>query len=114
MEDKSACRCRRVDVLGQGPESGTPFTDGFNDIEKVFEGSGQTVVFRDNDDIAFPELTSDDVVRHELVGRIVDAYEVFGATNRRRQERRERKDARREAAAQRESADGAEPQGEDA
>jgi phosphate starvation-inducible PhoH-like protein len=71
-------------------------------------------ILRGVEDIAFPELTSDDVVRHELVGRIVDAYEVFGATNRRRQERRERKDARREVAAQREPADGAEPQGEDA
>ena len=31
------------------------------------------------DDIHFARLTSDDVVRHDLVGRIVDAYTKFGA-----------------------------------
>ena len=65
-------------------------SSGLRQVEHILHGV---------DDIAFPELTSDDVVRHELVGRIVDAYEHFGATNRRRAERRERKEARREAAA---------------
>ncbi|MDO4254623.1 MAG: PhoH family protein [Kocuria sp.] len=32
-------------------------------------------ILRGIEDIAFPVLTSEDVVRHELVGRIVDAYE---------------------------------------
>lgn len=81
-------------------------SSGLRQVEHILHGV---------EDIAFPELTSDDVVRHELVGRIVDAYEVFGVTNRRRQERRERKDARREAAAQRgTSQDAQERQGEDA
>ena len=47
------------------------------------------------DDIAFCELTAQDVVRHELVGRIVSAYETFDTTNRHRTERRRRKDERR-------------------
>lgn len=81
-------------------------SSGLRQVEHILHGV---------EDIAFPELTSDDVVRHELVGRIVDAYEVFGVTNRRRQERRERKDARREAAAQRgTSQDAQEQQGEGA
>ncbi|MEY2989476.1 MAG: hypothetical protein RLZZ163_392, partial [Actinomycetota bacterium] len=31
------------------------------------------------DDVAFCRLTSHDVVRHKLVGRIVDAYERYDA-----------------------------------
>ncbi|MFM2438308.1 MAG: hypothetical protein RLZ55_1127, partial [Actinomycetota bacterium] len=31
-------------------------------------------------DVSFVELTSRDVVRHKLVGRIVDAYGRFDAT----------------------------------
>jgi phosphate starvation-inducible PhoH-like protein len=31
------------------------------------------------DDVAFCRLTSHDVVRHKLVGRIVDAYEKYDA-----------------------------------
>ncbi|NHU84086.1 PhoH family protein [Kocuria sp. JC486] len=51
-------------------------------------------ILRGVDDIAFPTLSSDDVVRHELVGKIVDAYGHFDATNRVRQERRQRKQDR--------------------
>jgi phosphate starvation-inducible PhoH-like protein len=36
-----------------------------------------TRVLKDIDDIHFSRLTSDDVVRHTLVGRIVDAYTVY-------------------------------------
>jgi phosphate starvation-inducible PhoH-like protein len=49
-----------------------------------------TRVLRDIDDIHFSMLTSDDVVRHTLVGRIVDAYTKFDA------ERQARDFARRE------------------
>ncbi|WP_208392857.1 PhoH family protein [Frigoribacterium faeni] len=38
-----------------------------------------TKVLGDIDDIHFARLTSDDVVRHTLVGRIVDAYTTFDA-----------------------------------
>ncbi|MEO8095776.1 MAG: PhoH family protein, partial [Pseudolysinimonas sp.] len=36
-----------------------------------------TQVLEDIDDIFFARLTSDDVVRHSLVGRIVDAYTKY-------------------------------------
>ncbi|GAB3617013.1 PhoH family protein [Okibacterium endophyticum] len=36
-----------------------------------------TRVLKDVDDIHFAQLTSDDVVRHSLVGRIVDAYSEY-------------------------------------
>lgn len=36
-----------------------------------------TKVLHDVDDISFQELTSDDIVRHSLVSRIVDAYDRF-------------------------------------
>ncbi|WP_223840853.1 MULTISPECIES: PhoH family protein [unclassified Candidatus Sulfotelmatobacter] len=55
-------------------------------------------VLQNIDDIAFCELTAQDVVRHELVGEIVSAYEQFDTTNRHRNERRRRKDERRAAA----------------
>jgi phosphate starvation-inducible protein PhoH and related proteins len=38
-----------------------------------------TRVLRDVDDIHFSQLTSEDVVRHTLVGRIVDAYTKYDA-----------------------------------
>ncbi|MFC4904241.1 PhoH family protein [Kocuria oceani] len=50
-------------------------------------------------DVAFTEMTAEDVVRHELVSRIVSAYDVFDTTNRRRNERRERKESTRAARA---------------
>ena len=55
-------------------------------------------VLQNIDDIAFCELTAQDVVRHELVGEIVAAYDQFDTTNRHRNERRRRKDERRVAA----------------
>jgi phosphate starvation-inducible PhoH-like protein len=38
-------------------------------------------ILADVDDITFSLLTSSDVVRHRLVGRIVDAYERWDAEN---------------------------------
>ena len=40
-------------------------------------------VLRDIDDIHFAELSSADVVRHSLVGQIVDAYTTYDATKQR-------------------------------
>jgi len=42
-----------------------------------------TNVLRDIDDINFTELTSADVVRHTLVGKIVDAYTTYDAEQQR-------------------------------
>jgi len=50
-----------------------------------------TRVLKDIDDIHFSTLTSDDVVRHSLVGRIVDAYSVYD--EQRLAARRERDEA---------------------
>ena len=50
-----------------------------------------TRVLKDIDDIAFSFLTSDDVVRHTLVGRIVDAYTEYD--EQRLADRRERDEA---------------------
>jgi phosphate starvation-inducible PhoH-like protein len=48
-----------------------------------------TRVLRDIDDIHFAVLTSDDVVRHTLVARIVDAYTTFDAERMAAQQRRQ-------------------------
>jgi phosphate starvation-inducible PhoH-like protein len=50
-----------------------------------------TRVLKDIDDIHFSYLTSDDVVRHTLVGRIVDAYTEYD--EQRLAARRERDEA---------------------
>jgi len=50
-----------------------------------------TRVLKDIDDIHFSMLTSEDVVRHSLVGRIVDAYSVYD--EQRLSARRERDEA---------------------
>lgn len=38
-------------------------------------------ILHDVEDVHFSRLTSDDVVRHKLVGRIVDAYEQYDSRN---------------------------------
>ncbi|MFW6188616.1 MAG: PhoH family protein, partial [Actinomycetota bacterium] len=58
------------------------------------------------EDVSFTEMTAEDVVRHELVSRIVNAYDAFDTTNRRRTERRRRKDDARPAAPGRPAAGG--------
>jgi phosphate starvation-inducible PhoH-like protein len=56
-----------------------------------------TRVLDEIDDIHFVRLTSDDVVRHSLVGRIVDAYTKYDAENQaRRFERTQQSDLNRE------------------
>jgi phosphate starvation-inducible PhoH-like protein len=45
-------------------------TSGLRVVSDILEGM---------DDVAFCRLTSHDVVRHKLVGRIVDAYEKYDA-----------------------------------
>jgi phosphate starvation-inducible PhoH-like protein len=45
-------------------------TSGLRVVADILEGI---------DDVAFCRLTSHDVVRHKLVGRIVDAYEKYDA-----------------------------------
>lgn len=56
-----------------------------------------TRVLDEIDDIHFVRLTSDDVVRHSLVGRIVDAYTRYDAENQaRRFEREQQSDLNRE------------------
>ena len=49
-----------------------------------------TRVLNDIDDIHFAHLTSDDVVRHTLVGRIVDAYTEYDERAARRPPRARR------------------------
>lgn len=57
---------------------------GLSDIEEILHGV---------DDVCFIHLDRTDVVRHELVGRIVEAYDVYeqarGATRARQERRRD-------------------------
>lgn len=50
-------------------------------------------ILRNVDDVYFSELQATDVVRHQLVGRIVDAYDEYDAKQERRAERGEDKAA---------------------
>ncbi len=52
----------QIDLPGGGTRS------GLRQVQDILEGV---------DDVHFSRLTSADVVRHKLVGRIVDAYEAF-------------------------------------
>ncbi len=70
-------------------------TGDITQIDLPSSASGLRLVTRvlaDVDDIHFARLTSDDVVRHTLVGRIVDAYTEYDA--RRQAEHHEREQAR--------------------
>ena len=67
-------------------------TGDITQIDLPTGASGRQLVTRvlDNiDDIHFARLTSDDVVRHSLVGRIVDAYTKYDAEKQARQYARE-------------------------
>ncbi|MEO5534438.1 MAG: PhoH family protein [Pseudolysinimonas sp.] len=48
-----------------------------------------STILNEMDDIHFSRLTSDDVVRHSLVGRIVDRYTEYDATQQARRYQRE-------------------------
>lgn len=55
-------------------------TGDITQVDLPLASSGLRIVnriLRGVEDIAFPELTTDDIVRHSLVGRIVDAYTAF-------------------------------------
>lgn len=55
------------------------------DLPHASSGLRQAMrILRDVDDLAIHELTSDDIVRHSLVGRIVDAYDTFDASRLRK------------------------------
>ena len=55
-------------------------TGDITQVDLPLASSGLRVVnriLRGVDDIHFSELTADDIVRHSLVGRIVDAYTAY-------------------------------------
>ncbi|GGP72192.1 PhoH family protein [Streptomyces sindenensis] len=61
---------------------------GLRQVQEILEGV---------EDVHFSRLTSQDVVRHKLVGRIVDAYEKYDSRNGRQDDRAEgRPDGRRD------------------
>ncbi|MFJ7081814.1 PhoH family protein [Streptomyces griseus] len=61
---------------------------GLRQVQEILEGL---------DDVHFSRLTSQDVVRHKLVGRIVDAYEKYDSRNGQQDGRAEdRQDGRRD------------------
>jgi phosphate starvation-inducible PhoH-like protein len=67
-------------------------TGDITQIDLPVGASGLQLVTRvldDIDDIHFARLTSDDVVRHSLVGRIVDAYTKYDAEKQAQQYARE-------------------------
>ena len=73
----------RVVVTGDITQVDLPHgqQSGLRQVQEILEGLG---------DIHFARLTSHDVVRHRLVGDIVDAYERYDA----RQDRQDRHDGR--------------------
>ncbi|CAM5621334.1 phosphate starvation protein PhoH [Streptomyces badius] len=61
---------------------------GLRQVQEILEGV---------EDVHFSRLTSQDVVRHKLVGRIVDAYEKYDSRNGQQDGRAEgRQDGRRD------------------
>lgn len=74
------------DVTQVDLPSGTK--SGLRQVQEILEGL---------DDVHFSRLTSQDVVRHKLVGRIVDAYEKYDSRNGQQDGRAEgRQDGRRD------------------
>ena len=62
-------------------------TGDITQVDLPYASSGLRQAMRvlgDVDDLAIHELTSDDIVRHSLVGRIVDAYDTFDAERARK------------------------------
>lgn len=60
-------------------------TGDITQVDLPIASSGLRVVsriLRGVEDVHFSELTSDDIVRHSLVGRIVDAYTAYEETRR--------------------------------
>ena len=56
VKHQPSSRGGRVDVFSDGPEPGTAILNPVDDFEKVFQAPGQTIVFRDNDNVPISEL----------------------------------------------------------
>lgn len=80
MENQTACWRRRVDILGQRPESAATLLNGLHDVEKVTKGSRQAVVLGDNDHIALAKLIEELVELGTLSNRAADLVgkDAFG------------------------------------
>jgi phosphate starvation-inducible PhoH-like protein len=77
-----------------GFDSKMVITGDITQIDLPVSSSGLrlvTEILQDIDDIHFSRLTSDDIVRHSLVGRIVDAYSEFDERSVAERVRREKK-----------------------
>jgi len=64
-------------VTGDATQRDLLGVNGLDSAREVLEGT---------DDIAFVDLDRNDIVRHTLVARIVDAYEAGGSAARTRRE----------------------------
>jgi hypothetical protein len=56
VEHEPSGRGGSVDVLGQRPEPGPTFAHRLDNVEKVSQGAGESVVLRHHDHVAGPEL----------------------------------------------------------
>ena len=56
MEDQTADRGRRVDVLGKWPETRPLGLNRVNNVEEIAQGASEPIVLRDGDDIAGTQL----------------------------------------------------------
>lgn len=72
MEDKTACRGRRVDVFGQRSEARAKGSDSLDDVEKVAKGPSKAVILGDHHHIAFAELVNHEIELRTLTLRSGD------------------------------------------
>ena len=56
MEHKTASRCRRVDVFGQGPKAGPAFPDRLYNLQEVLQRPSKAVILRDGYNVTVAEL----------------------------------------------------------
>lgn len=81
----SAARCRRVDILGQGPETDLAGFERFDGFDKLFQRPRQAIQLPDNQRVAFPDILKGGLQLRPLPLRAGGPFNKTALTVRRRQ-----------------------------
>ena len=74
MKHQTACRRRRVDVLGQRSEAGSALANDLYNLQKVFQGPGKTVVFGDGHNVAVSDMIQHPIQFRSFTLRSADLF----------------------------------------
>ena len=72
MKHQTPSRCGGVDVFGKRPKARALRLDGVHDVQKVTQGTGETVVLSNDDHVALAQMIKQAVQLGPAAGRAGD------------------------------------------